>query len=53
MARHNNLVGCGCCGYCNNARIDDALTDDNDFSSRCVIFHDKNRVMVHRAGVNR
>lgn len=49
MARHNNyltnpnIVGCG---YCNNARIDDTLTNDNDFSSHCVSYHDKNRVMV-------
>lgn len=38
-----NIVGCR---FCDNARINDALSDDNDYSSMCVDCHGKNRVMI-------
>lgn len=39
-----------CCEFCLNARIDDELTDDNDFSSRGIGESEKGKRIMLSAG---
>ena len=42
----NHFIKSLVCRFCDNARINDDLTDDNDFSSICVSYNDKDKTRV-------